>query len=235
MRRIQTLLLADRELCNTKRFQYDKYCGCPINTVRTFSDLNFDEIALLRVSRFCSNEHDYDFYSRIVRASTIPIAFGGGVCNIGVARELLSIGFDKLVINSFEIFPDDLFSGLASLGGAQSISLCINYERESKRLYRFVGEQLSLSHDTIDDVLPNLVHLPIGEIFFQDVSADGEKCGYDRELYRMLKDMKLPFQCVLAGGVVEDDFANLESSFISFATGTNGIYFGNLDSVLVHR
>ena len=63
MRKIQTLLLANRELYNSVQFSYDKYVGCPINSVRILSDLGYDEIILLNVSRYSSGALDYEFFS----------------------------------------------------------------------------------------------------------------------------------------------------------------------------
>jgi cyclase len=236
MRKIQTLLLANRELYNSVQFSYDKYVGCPINSVRILSDLGYDEIILLNVSRYSSGVLDYEFLSRIVRASTIPISFGGGVSNSDIAKKLFKIGFDKIFINGYSKLSTDELIKISSLAGAQSLGLCINYS--SLKGFQIVDEiddqdNLNFISKTVHDEVSEIIDLPIGEVLFQNVDLDGTLGGVDSTFLKFVSSKKFPFQVTLSGGVIFSDYSNLMlNDFTSLAHGSSGIYFGKLRSVL---
>ena len=235
MRKIQTLLLSNKELFNSVQFKYDKYVGCPINSVRTFSDLGYDEIFLLKVASYSDSFIDYEFLSRIVRASTVPITYGGGINSVDVARKLFDIGFDKLLINSFQDLSFETIEEISALSGVQSLAFCVNYSSVNNCvcLKRKKDESLIFDTQSIYNIIPNLVKYPVGEVLFQDVKSDGCMSGYDINLVNFLVQSHFPFQSVVSGGVKGEDYAKLKhNEFVSFATGTNGIYFGELNAIL---
>jgi imidazole glycerol-phosphate synthase subunit HisF len=236
MRKVQILLLANRELYNSVGFSYDKYVGCPINNIRIYSDLGYDEIILLNVSRYSPNALDYEFLSRVVRASTVPISFGGGGTSLSTVKNLFRVGFDKVFVNSYKDLSIDELTKISSLSGMQSLGLCINYSH--LRGFKIVDKidnhgNLSFGSKTIHEELLEIIDLPIGEVLFQNVDLDGTLKGVDSTFLNFISNKKLPFQVLLSGGVVFSDYANLElNDFISLAHGSSGIYIGNLRSVL---
>jgi len=236
MRKVQILLLANQELYNSLGFSYDKYVGCPINNIRIFSDLGYDEIILLNVSRYSSGALDYGFLSRLVRASTIPISFGGGVSSSSVANSLFKVGFDKIFINSYRDLSMNELIEISSLSGAQSLGLCVNYSHlKDFQIVDKIDNQgnLYFSSRTIHDELLEIVDLPIGEVLFQNVDLDGSLKGVDSNFLNFISNKKLPFQVLLSGGVVFSDYPDLVlNDFISLAHSSSGIYIGSLRSVL---
>lgn len=235
MRKIQTLLLSNKELFNSVQFKYDKYVGCPINSVRTFSDLGYDEIFLFKVASCSDPFIDYKFLSKVVRASTVPIAYGGGVNSPDIAKELFDIGFDKVVINSFQDLSFETIKEISTLSGVQSLAFCVNYSSVNNCVCLGRKRRGSFVFDTqsVYNIIPNLTKYPVGEIIFQDVESDGRMSGCDMDLVNFLTRSNLPFQSVVSGGVQGEDYAKLQhNEFVSFATGTNGIYFSSLNAIL---
>lgn len=232
MRNIQTLLLSNYELFNSVEFEYDKYAGCPINNIRNFCDLGYDEINVFSVLRYSSTRPTLEFLERLVRASTIPISYGGGVDSIDYLTKLYDIGFDKVVINSYRQFDHLQLEKFSRLRGKQSLVACINYKSESKNMVFSLDNNELLNTDLLAE-LHYISTLPFGEVLLQDVSRDGKANGLSSSIKNTITSKSWPFQIVFSGGACSDSNTREEfHDLFSIGGGTKGLYFGALRSVL---
>ena len=234
MRNIQTLLLSNSELFNSVNFKYDKYAGCPINNVRNFCDLGYDEINVFSVSRYSDTRPSLKFLERLVRASTVPISYGGGVTSIEFLSSLYDIGFDKVVINSYRQISTPILEAFSRLRGKQSLAACVNFRSNSDyKILSLDNNSLSLLNTDLFSELDYLRALPFGEVLIQDVSYDGLGLGLDLHVLKNVTSEDWPFQLVFSGGAdyKSRNMIDFDDRF-SVAGGTKGLYFGSLRSVL---
>jgi len=234
MRNIQTLLLSNRELFNSVNFKYDKYAGCPINNIRNFCDLGYDEINVFSVSRYTNTQPSLKFLERLVRASTVPISYGGGVTSIEFLSNLYDIGFDKVVINSYRQFTPAILEEFSRLRGKQSLAACVNFRSDSKnQVVSLDNDNISLLNTELFDELNYLSRLPFGEVLIQDVSNDGDGRGLSLPVVNSISSNDWPFQTIFSGGADSKSKNLIEfDDRFSVGGGTKGLYFGSLRSVL---
>ena len=117
----------------------------------------------------------------------MPLSYGGGVNNLNTALEILSIGFEKIVLNTATFQNPKLIIELANHSGVQSIIASIDVK---KNLF---GKYIIYSHNgkkkQVSDVVEwakNLEQLGVGEILLSAMEKEGTWTGFDYELIKKI-------------------------------------------------
>jgi cyclase len=178
-RLITVLTLNDGVLFRTKQFVPD------YRYTLNFVDLwSIDEVVALDVTRpgHGDRAHFYEAVSALASNCFVPLAAGGGVRSLDDARQLLSIGADKIVINSGAIERPALVREIATAYGSQCAVVSIDaartangYEVRSHLAARATGRDPA-------EWARQLEALGAGEILITSVDKDGSLQGYDNEL-----------------------------------------------------
>lgn len=179
-RLITVLTLNDGVLFRTRNFQPDyRYT---LNLVDAWS---VDEIIVLDITRpdEGNRKNCYSVISELACKCFVPLAVGGGVRTIDDFKTLLSIGADKVVVNTGALQRPNIISEAAKLFGSQCVVVSIDVKRMAdgtKEVYSTFG------------MMPtgfNPVHwarrvqaLGAGEILVTSIDKDGTLEGYDNEL-----------------------------------------------------
>src|SRR6476620_9687791 len=98
---IPCLLLRNGGLVKTEKFEKPKYVGDPINAVKIFNEKEVDELFLLDITS--TREHkppNFKLVEEIVSEAFMPVAYGGAVRSVDDARKLLSLGVEKIALNT---------------------------------------------------------------------------------------------------------------------------------------
>lgn len=169
-----------------------------------FSHISYsiDELIVLDVTRgeknldkFCST------LKKLTEGCFVPIAAGGGIKTIDMARKLLRSGADKVVINS-ALFEDNVFiSQLASEFGKQCVVGSIDIKASPNGGYQVWSEGGSkLLDGSAASWIKKLADYEIGELYLNSMDRDGTGQGYDLGLLELLpRNISKPV--ILAGGV----------------------------------
>ena len=183
---IPCLQLVGGRLVKTVRFGRYGYVGDPVNTVRIFNELEVDELCFLDIRATVEGRSpDLKVLSEIAEECFMPLAYGGGVDDVGSARRILGIGFEKIVVNSRAVVEPELVTRLAEAFGTQAVIGSIDVRR------RMLGGYQVVSHDgtrktALEPVewARRLEALGAGEIFLTSMDRDGTWEGFDLELTR---------------------------------------------------
>ena len=98
---IPRLLLHDKGLTKTEKFNSGKYIGDPINAVRIFNEKEVDELAFVDISVGINcDEPDYELIGDMASEAFMPIAYGGGIRRVDQVEKLFRLGVEKVIINS---------------------------------------------------------------------------------------------------------------------------------------
>src|SRR5688572_26517614 len=98
---IPCLQLIDESLVKAVKFDKPAYIGDPINTVRIFNELEVDELCFLDIrATQQSREPNYKILREIADECFMPLGYGGGITTAEAAKKILSIGFEKVIINT---------------------------------------------------------------------------------------------------------------------------------------
>jgi len=203
---IPTLLLHDESLVKTVRFDSFSYIGDPTNTVRIFNELEVDELMFLDITATPEGRGPIlELLAQIADECFMPLGYGGGITSVEQAREILGIGYEKIVVNSRAVQDPNLITALAEQFGSQAVIASIDVRRDRN------GTPSVWTHSgTKDTGLEPLQWAQMveragaGEILLTAIDREGTWAGYDIELVRSVADaVRIPL--IASGGAATVD------------------------------
>ena len=128
---IPTLLLHNESLVKTVRFNKFTYVGDPCNTVRIFNELEVDELLLLDITATCEHRApNLKVLADIANECFMPLSYGGGLHSLEQAKAIFTIGFEKVVVNSFAVEQSSFITQLADHYGSQAVIGSIDVKKD---------------------------------------------------------------------------------------------------------
>jgi imidazole glycerol-phosphate synthase subunit HisF len=190
------LILNDEKLIHRKSFDHktDRYIGDPINAVNIFNDYTVDEMFIIDITATAvKRQINFDLLKDIAGEAFFPLAYGGGIKTANDAEKIISIGYEKIIINSEIIKNPNILKEINKLIGAQSIIVSIDiFIRESKYyIYDYI--QKKIINLDLKDFLNLIQKIGIGELLLTVVNLDGTMKGSNIEIIKSLsKDINIP-------------------------------------------
>ncbi|MFC2138726.1 AglZ/HisF2 family acetamidino modification protein [Bacteroidota bacterium] len=187
---IPCLQLIDQSLVKTIQFGKYGYIGDPINTVRIFNELEVDELCFLDIrATIQKRTPNLNILSEIANECFMPLSYGGGVKDAETAKKILSIGFEKIILNTSAIENPNLISQIAKHSGNQSIIISIDVKKS------FLGSYTVYSHDGTKKTKLEPINwakqvedLGAGELLITSMDRDGTWKGYDIDIIKKVTD-----------------------------------------------
>jgi imidazole glycerol-phosphate synthase subunit HisF len=202
---IFTLLYHDGEFMLSRNFRLQKVGSLKwLQSNYNFSHIScsIDELVVLNVSRGQKKSEDFcAALKEISEGCFIPIAAGGGVRTIELARNLLRSGADKVVVNSALYEKKGFIQDLSSEFGQQCLvaSMDVKYSSEGDfRVWSDCGRVCQ--PDSAAHWIEYVSEAAVGEIYLNSIDKDGTGQGYDFRLLDLLPS-NLSKPIILAGGV----------------------------------
>jgi cyclase len=204
---IPCLQLVDHSLVKTVQFGKYGYIGDPINTVRIFNELEVDELCFLDIrAALHKREPNQKILSEIANECFMPLSYGGGIKDAETAKKLLSIGFEKIVLNSAAIQTPSLVTQIAEHSGNQSVVGSIDVKKNiwgKYHVYTLDGT-LKTNFDPIEWA-QELESLGAGELLITSMNQDGTWKGFDVQITRQISDaVSIPVIANGGAGSIED-------------------------------
>lgn len=233
---IPCLLIRGNGLVKTQKYRNPIYIGDPVNAARIFSDKEVDELVVLDIDASRLNqEPNYKLIAEIAGECFMPVAYGGGIKNIGQIRRLIRCGIEKIIINTAAIESYEWICNATSAFGSQAIVGAIDVKKTVFGGYRVVSRSGTKGASiNVDRHIANLVGAGVGEIFINVVDRDGLMCGYDIQLIKHLAaGKKTPIvMCGGAGGIADLAEALLAGAD-AVAVGSMFVFQGTRRAVLI--
>jgi cyclase len=189
---IPVLLLLDKGLVKTIKFDNPTYIGDPINAVHIFNDKEVDELIFLDITpekRLDTPDEPkpyhipLDLVRRVSEECSMPLAYGGGVRTISDIQQILATGVEKVVLNSSAASDSNLISSAAKKFGNQSVVVSIDvklYANGTYEVYSHGGKKETGLNPVTH--ARNVVSAGAGEILINAIDKDGTMQGYDLDL-----------------------------------------------------
>ena len=234
---IPILLIQNSGLYKTVKFKDPKYVGDPINAVRIFNEKQCDEIVILDILASKKNHQiNYKLIQEIASECFMPLAYGGGICNLAEIENVLKLGVEKVIINSAIFSSPDFLKDAIREFASSTIVASVDIKKNiwgKQNIYSYSGQNISIS-DPIS-YLKYIEELGVGEIMINDVDRDGTMMGYDKELFnRLSNSVNVP---VIASGGCRDmeDIKSIfsETNVSASAAGSFFIFQGKHKAVLI--
>jgi imidazole glycerol-phosphate synthase subunit HisF len=235
---VPVLLLRNRGLVKTVKFDKAKYIGDPINAVRIFNEKEVDEIILLDINASREGKSpDFALIQEIGSEAFIPFAYGGGITTVAQAKQILFAGAEKVIINTSHLRNMQLVTEISTSAGASSTVAAIDVKKNLFGKYRVYSHttQKNTDHDPVA-YCQQLVEMGAGELFINSVDLDGTMRGYDLDLIKKIsQSVDVPIiACGGAGNMHDLKSAIIEGGASAAAAGSIFVYHGKHNAVLIN-
>jgi cyclase len=234
---IPALLLKSQGLVKTIGFKNPVYLGDPINVVRIFNDKEIDEIVLLDITASVEGKQpNLELLGEVATECFAPMAYGGGIRDLATARQILTLGFEKVVLNTVAFENTAIVRELADTVGSQSVMVSIDVQKS------LFGKHAVKSRSGTQPIEGDVVAWAekfqaagAGEILLNSIDRDGKMQGYDLALIkRVTQAVDIPVvACGGAGRVEHFKEAVMEGGASAAAAGSLFVFQGVHRAVLI--
>ncbi len=197
--------------------------GNPIDLAKKYLDDGVDELLLVDVVASLYNRKNLSsLITEIANELRIPLTGLGGVKNLFDARDMFISGADKVALNSAALGSPGLFKEISELYGSQSVVCSIEAKKIGKAsLWNCMTENgRNDSGIEINEWIPEMESLGVGEVFVTSVDNDGTRRGPDLELCETIRNLtEIPI--VYSGGI-----RNTEDIYQVAKIGIDGVAIG---------
>jgi cyclase len=198
---IPVLLLSDGGLYKTRKFSKPTYLGDPINTIKIFNDKGVDELIFLDIAAARrKSPPDINLLKEIAGECFMPLAYGGGIVSVDQVRDILAIGFEKIVVNSAAWTDPSLVPLLSRTFGNSTLvgSIDVGKTWNGREKVYIHGGSTAIPMSVVEWA-KELERRGVGEIMINSIDRDGEMTGYDLSLIqRVASAVSVPV--IAAGG-----------------------------------
>lgn len=196
---IPCVLLKDWQLTKSVKFQEFRTIGHTKVTSKIYNRRNVDELIVLDIdASYLQKSINLKALGEIADECFMPLTLGGGVKSIEDINNLLSIGADKISINTIALQNPQFIKEASSKFGSQCIVVSIDVIKDENG-YKIYNKNLGVLKDLeLLSWVKRCEELGAGEILLTRVENDGCECGYDTDLISLVaKSVNIP---VIANG-----------------------------------
>lgn len=177
--------------------------GDPVKQAKFYSDNGADEITFLDITATHERRGAMvDIIERTANECLVPLTVGGGIRNIDDMKMFLSVGADKVSVNSSAIKDPKIITKGALKFGNQCIVVAIDAKKKGNSWEVYVnGGRISTGIDAIQWA-KKVEKLGAGEILLTSMDRDGTKSGFDLNLTKEVSS-SVSIPVIASGGIGE--------------------------------
>ena len=241
MRRIRVipvLLLQNNGLYKTVKFKNPKYIGDPINAIKIFNEKEVDELCVLDITAGSEKKRpNFKLIQEFASECFMPVCYGGGIRTLEDARQLFSLGIEKIALNNSAVNNPDLIAQIAGMYGSQAVVVSIDYKKSfwgNNQVYTLNGS-VKTNYE-VTEFAKIAESNGAGELLLNSIERDGMMQGYDLETIKKVSDsVKIPVIASGGAGSVEDlGLAVKQGGASAVAAGSMFVFQGKLRGVLIN-
>ena len=236
---IPNLLIHNKGLVKTINFKDPKYVGDPINAVKIFNEKSVDELIVTDIDATVKNiDPDYSMIEKLAMECRMPLCYGGGINNANQAKQIFSLGVEKIAISSSAITNPKLITELSDSVGSQSVVIVMDIKK------KFLGKDYELvTHNGTKKTginplkfVEEIKELGVGEIVINSIDRDGTMKGYDYQLIDKIRNITTLPMTILGGAGSLEDIGNLINKYKIIGAGAGSIFVfkGKYRAVLIN-
>jgi cyclase len=176
--------------------------GDPVEIAKAYNEAGADEIVFLDITASSDDRAIMqDVVAKTAEQVFIPLTVGGGIREVNDFKRILSVGADKISINSAAVNNPALISDAAWKFGNQCVVVAIDARRRvnGEGWEVFInGGRINTGKDVLEWAL-EVERKGAGEILLTSMDADGTKAGFDNELTAVVSEI-LNIPVIASGG-----------------------------------
>jgi cyclase len=158
--------------------------GDPIILARKYYSQAVDEILLMdSVASLYGRNNLFDAISETCKTVFVPITVGGGIRSLEDVQQALSVGADKVAVNSALVNDPALTGRIASVYGSQCLVASIEAKRKNDGWEVYINNGREPTGRDVLEWARELEQRGAGELLVTSVDQEGTQRGFDVELY----------------------------------------------------
>lgn len=233
---IPVLLVSGGYLVKPVSFKGEKYIGDPINAVRIFNEKQVDELVICDIDASVKGTGvNYTLIEEIASEAFMPVGYGGGVTSAAEATRIVSIGIEKVVLNSIVDRKPDVVTEIAQALGSSSTVVSIDAKKRLTGGYdTFVKRGKVKTGLTPVDAAQRAEVLGAGELIVSSIDRESSFSGYDLKLVRSVAEaVSIPVIALGGAASVDDLRSALDEGASAVAAGSMFVLNGKHRAVLI--
>jgi cyclase len=232
------LLLRGAALVKTIQFKNPSYVGAPLNAIRIYNEKEVDELIFLDITATVEGKRPpLKLLSEIASECFMPVAYGGGVTRLEDVDAVLSLGIEKIAVNTHAVADPSFLTRVADKFGSQAVVVSIDVKRSlfgKYEVYTHGGRKAT----GLDPAVwaQRAEQAGAGEILLTSIDRDGTGKGFDVELLqRVTSKVSIPVVASGGAGTVQDiGIAVRDGGASAAALGSMAVYHGRNRAVLIN-
>jgi imidazole glycerol-phosphate synthase subunit HisF len=238
IRVIPCLLWTSGGLIKTVKFKNPTYIGDVTNAIRIFNEKEVDELMVLDIEASVKHRPPaFEMIRTVASECFMPLCYGGGIRSIEDIRSVLSLGVEKVSLNTKAIEDPGFVKQASDTFGSSTIVVCIDYKKNlfGKTIVTSLSGS-SKSKYTPEEFAQLMEEKGAGEIVMNSIDRDGTMIGYDYDLLqRITEKVGIPVIALGGAGKVEHLFEAISRSHVSaVAAGSMFVFKGPHKAVLIN-
>ncbi|MFC6592989.1 imidazole glycerol phosphate synthase subunit HisF [Deinococcus lacus] len=188
-----------------RQFRHHEVVGHPVELARRYARQGADELVFYDITASGEGRSvDRQWVRDIARELDIPFCVAGGLSDVRAVQDVLSLGADKVSVNSPALLRPELISELVSEFGQQCVVVGVDsYEVRPGvyQVYQLTGSESATrpaGWNTADWV-QEAVSRGAGEIVLNCMNQDGMRQGYDVRQLAAIRRL-CPVPLIASGG-----------------------------------
>ena len=175
--------------------------GDPVEQAKIYSKSGADEITFLDITATHEKRNPMvDIIEKTAYECFVPLTVGGGVRELSDMDKFLSVGADKISLNSAAINNPNLITEGAKKFGNQCIVVAVDAKKVKNDWKVFInGGRINTNIDAIKWA-KKVEDLGAGEILLTSMDRDGTKAGFDLDLTEKVSE-SVNIPVIASGGV----------------------------------
>ncbi|PWW34249.1 cyclase [Idiomarina loihiensis] len=206
---IPCLDVRDGQVVKGVKFRNHEIIGDILPLAKRYAESGADELVFYDITASADGRTvDKSWVERVAREINIPFTVAGGIRSVEHAQTMLSMGADKISINSPALLNPNLINTLVEEFGQQCIVIGIDsfYNEQSGEyeVHQFTGDESKSQKSTwqTKDWLQEVISRGAGEIVLNCMNQDGVRQGYDiAQLSALREHCSVPL--IASGGAGE--------------------------------
>jgi cyclase len=234
---IPVLTVRDQGIYRTTQFKRPVYVGDPVVALRIFNQKEVDEMIVLDISETDGwRPSQVQLFAEMAGEAFMPMCYGGKIRSVAQAKQMLTLGYEKVAVNTAAVENPTLVREIAERLGSQAVVVSIDVRRSWRGRYlvwTHLGRRKTALHPV--EHAQRMVAMGAGEILITAIDRDGTRSGYDAELVRQVA-AAVEVPVIAMGGAGHVDHlrqAVAEGGASAVAAGTAFCMTGRHKAVLI--
>ncbi|WP_343153817.1 imidazole glycerol phosphate synthase subunit HisF [Buchnera aphidicola (Mindarus keteleerifoliae)] len=245
---IPCLDIKDNLVVKGVQFLNHEVIGDILSLIKRYVDEGADELVFYDIEASVKNRSvDRSWITKIAKVINIPFCVAGGITNLNSAVEILSLGADKISINTPAIENANLINEIAEHCGVQCVVVGVDsWFDEIDQVYRvkkYTGDPNKSEITNLKTInwIREVQSRGAGEIVLNVMNQDGMMQGYDiKQLSKVREICKVPLIASGGAGKMEDfykvfNYSNVDGALAASVFHKKVIKISDLKKFLFSR